>query len=114
MERATYGETCPASDAWLAMKHCAARGRERKLRGLSSLGNKGRWCSSMRPAPAWSCHRAGLVDAQDLGPFTAWEPTAIFKVPTKKAVGRRTMMKGLIIVLLALGVASAARAQQPV
>jgi len=57
----------------------------------------------------------GLVDAQDLGRFTACEHTAISKVPTKEATGRRTMMKGrtLIIVLLALGVASVARAQQP-
>jgi hypothetical protein len=57
-----------------------------------------------------------LVDVQDLDQLAACEHTAIVKVPTKKATGRRTMMKGrtLIIVLLALGVASVARTQQPI
>ena len=55
-----------------------------------------------------------LVDAQDLGQSMACEHNAIFKVPTKKATGRRTMIgRILIIVLLALAGAPVAWAQQP-
>src|ERR1700756_1703464 len=72
-------------------------------------GRKGRRASQVRASPRMELPPRGLVDAQDL------RPTAIIKAPNKEATGRRTMTKGrtLIIVLLALGVASVAWAQQP-
>src|ERR1700750_1734583 len=92
MER-TYGKAFAASDTWLAMSDCASRGRERKL-----------------PGPG---HCAGSWTRRIWG--NLWPVSAIFKVPIKKATGRRTMMKGriLIIVLLALAGTPVAWAQQP-
>src|ERR1700730_8708349 len=72
-------------------------------------GRKGRRASQVRASPCMELPPRGARGRARLG------PTAIIKVPTKEATGRRTMMKGrtLIIVLLALGVASVAWAQQP-
>ena len=52
--------------------------------GLSSLGNTGRWCSCMRLASAWSCRRAGLVDAQDLRHFMPVSPRPYSKCQPRR------------------------------